>query len=102
MDAEPAPAILQPDAIARIGLQASPAAMNTDLQPFALHRQARGDDYPMRASHFFDPMVKGVFQQRLQQERGHGRRMCGGVDLPIDLRSEEHTSELQSQSNLVC
>src|SRR5688572_30944630 len=24
------------------------------------------------------------------------------VDVPADLRSEEHTSELQSQSNLVC
>src|SRR2546430_13557752 len=25
-----------------------------------------------------------------------------GVDAPVDERSEEHTSELQSQSNLVC
>src|SRR5438270_7126971 len=31
----------------------------------------------------------------------HGRRWCpAGIALPI--RSEEHTSELQSQSNLVC
>src|SRR2546427_4065905 len=29
----------------------------------------------------------------------HGR---GRSDLDLDLRSEEHTSELQSQSNLVC
>src|SRR5688572_31073085 len=36
--------------------------------------------------------------------RGHGGRGCGqGQERRgADLRSEEHTSELQSQSNLVC
>src|SRR2546430_13693741 len=29
-------------------------------------------------------------------------RHCGDGDLPFPARSEEHTSELQSQSNLVC
>src|SRR5256886_11594924 len=28
--------------------------------------------------------------------------LCGGVSALIKARSEEHTSELQSQSNLVC
>src|SRR3989475_8406996 len=37
---------------------------------------------------------------------GHGRHparvLAMGVDQRRDIRSEEHTSELQSQSNLVC
>src|SRR5438270_10260012 len=32
----------------------------------------------------------------------HGRASRGGPDTPRKVRSEEHTSELQSQSNLVC
>src|SRR2546430_11543876 len=32
----------------------------------------------------------------------HGGPTMDGVDLNRPLRSEEHTSELQSQSNLVC
>src|SRR2546430_11191114 len=31
-----------------------------------------------------------------------GRRRVAGADQGADVRSEEHTSELQSQSNLVC
>src|SRR2546427_12869354 len=31
-----------------------------------------------------------------------GKLFRGGRQLPDELRSEEHTSELQSQSNLVC
>src|SRR5690606_41040357 len=36
--------------------------------------------------------------------RGHGRRIivCLRLELPLLLRSEEHTSELQSRENLVC
>src|SRR5690625_6243286 len=30
------------------------------------------------------------------------RRAAGGGDGPLDLRSEEHTSELQSRGQLVC
>src|SRR2546430_4672001 len=39
-------------------------------------------------------------------QRANQRRAQGGIDDhfpgPSDFRSEEHTSELQSQSNLVC
>src|SRR5205085_12162075 len=39
----------------------------------------------------------------LQQERAHGVGIALGFAVPsVALRSEEHTSELQSQSNLVC
>src|SRR5260370_30283070 len=53
-----------------------------------------------------------VVRERLERARGKRRRMTslnaiadliGSVDgLPTDLRSEEHTSELQSHLNLVC
>src|SRR2546430_8892755 len=56
--------------------------------------------------------VPGAGQQRrvsARASRGAGRRLrrhqgrCGSHWRPgRDLRSEEHTSELQSQSNLVC
>src|SRR2546430_8490312 len=42
------------------------------------------------------PRLSGTFIQLLEQ---HGRWDDGQWD---ELRSEEHTSELQSQSNLVC
>src|SRR2546427_12785596 len=43
----------------------------------------------------------GAFEQRGAVEAL--RQLPGGVQpLCLDLRSEEHTSELQSQSNLVC
>src|SRR5256886_11877958 len=48
-----------------------------------------------------------VLERELDQRRGLGRVVHGGVDgvgVPAirEVRSEEHTSELQSQSNLVC
>src|SRR2546430_9083778 len=45
-----------------------------------------------RLDHLPEPL------QRRRQRRGH--RRVGAA--PGELRSEEHTSELQSQSNLVC
>src|SRR2546430_6814537 len=39
---------------------------------------------------------------RVRHERGHGGAEVQGAGVSEDLRSEEHTSELQSQSNLVC
>src|SRR2546427_4795689 len=41
----------------------------------------------------------GDLDGRLRVHRRHLRQLRDGVDA---LRSEEHTSELQSQSNLVC
>src|SRR2546427_9515756 len=40
---------------------------------------------------------------RVQQSNFHDNRMLRMAEMPrIEVRSEEHTSELQSQSNLVC
>src|SRR5688572_32590942 len=52
------------------------------------------------------PMAPGIEEILLPGE-GSARRKAGttanGVSVPVELwRSEEHTSELQSQSNLVC
>src|SRR2546430_7080838 len=50
-----------------------------------------------------------LFRSQLQvEQRGRGRDAAadrfarGAVQLLSEIRSEEHTSELQSQSNLVC
>src|SRR2546427_4103623 len=49
------------------------------------------------------PRARGVLRRRAHQVAG-GVLVPdpGDVPVPIILRSEEHTSELQSQSNLVC
>src|SRR5688572_32383191 len=48
----------------------------------------------------------GVLDNQVGRERmlAHVTEIAAATDLPVsaDLRSEEHTSELQSQSNLVC
>src|SRR5438270_8263229 len=49
-------------------------------------------DFPELAVGFFDPMPKAV--------RGKSGHVASEHE--INQRSEEHTSELQSQSNLVC
>src|SRR2546430_6517136 len=45
-----------------------------------------------------------LFRSRVHRFRRHGVRLGGATGGPgrDELRSEEHTSELQSQSNLVC
>src|SRR2546430_11220740 len=46
-----------------------------------------------------------LFRSRGRSKRGQYPQAAGRADgsrLPPGLRSEEHTSELQSQSNLVC
>src|SRR2546430_7603571 len=56
------------------------------------------------------PLVRCVHEAARRQHRGVARRPDQGVEseavgpqpVGIDQRSEEHTSELQSQSNLVC
>src|SRR5256886_4948616 len=55
-------------------------------------QEVRGDDRPL---------VSGDRRQR--QAAGSGGGVARRVDARVgDTRSEEHTSELQSQSNLVC
>src|SRR2546427_4039569 len=49
---------------------------------------------PVRGDHAIEAMVR--------RARGAGSRRRGVGDYAHRLRSEEHTSELQSQSNLVC
>src|SRR5688572_32155500 len=54
---------------------------------------------------FEDPIVEEVHQtrQRLLTKYGGSEGYAEHLrQLEIELRSEEHTSELQSQSNLVC
>src|SRR2546430_10454678 len=43
-----------------------------------------------------------VAQQRALERRAHDPALAGDDHGRIEVRSEEHTSELQSQSNLVC
>src|SRR5688572_32482060 len=45
-----------------------------------------------------DPRIRRGSDERFRRAEGHG----AVVNLPPVGRSEEHTSELQSQSNLVC
>src|SRR5438270_10293742 len=61
-------------------------------------------DAPRRNRQMVSPLcgLPDAGRRRIGGQHPH----CGTVDLPNDLRirirSEEHTSELQSQSNLVC
>src|SRR2546430_9750491 len=49
------------------------------------------------------PLARGDLErQRVVQEPGVQRQRGGEVDQAAHARSEEHTSELQSQSNIVC
>src|SRR2546427_1487385 len=63
---------------------------------------------PQRHHHGIGVELEGVeIEERHQHEEREPRDALVGVeiaarDLPGDPRSEEHTSELQSQSNLVC
>src|SRR5438046_5833124 len=43
-----------------------------------------------------------AYSQERGENRGGGRLLRGGGVLPTPARSEEHTSELQSLTNLVC
>src|SRR5438270_13743673 len=62
--------------------------------------------FPTRRSSDLRGEHVGLFVERLVDLRddfGSGRAKLGlGVGRQVDERSEEHTSELQSQSNLVC
>src|SRR2546427_9222210 len=44
-------------------------------------------------------LFQGASGRRIKQRQGGG---CGNAQHGPSIRSEEHTSELQSQSNLVC
>src|SRR5207244_9625437 len=63
----------------------------------------QGDDgLPARRQHIVDARLQTALTiQAARLEKGAGPRV-GFVDQPVDLRSEEHTSELQSPDHLVC
>src|SRR2546430_8258302 len=48
-----------------------------------------------------EALLEAVLGDR-EEELGGGAEAAHQGDQELDLRSEEHTSELQSQSNLVC
>src|SRR2546430_10868305 len=48
------------------------------------------------------PILAIVFHRRLLETQPHAQARNETVPLRQTIRSEEHTSELQSQSNLVC
>src|SRR2546430_17657449 len=82
----------------------------TEIYTLSLHDalpiyQAKGDPCPDRAC---DPTGKMKRRGKADARGGTidriepGGHRCGGRDSTGQERSEEHTSELQSQSNLVC
>src|SRR2546430_5576517 len=67
-----------------------------------LFRSLRQDPEPVHAARF--PGEVGPAPVAPLRGTGHRRARHGGLPRPLPAlpRSEEHTSELQSQSNLVC
>src|SRR2546430_1596571 len=60
---------------------------------------------PPRSTFFPSTALSGSRGHRARLHRWPGTRLCPGLpasNSPVAVRSEEHTSELQSQSNLVC
>src|SRR2546430_5493741 len=67
--------------------------------------QKRLSDLPFvqqRVPHLLELLVVKVFAVAEQAASGLPLGVTGASASAADLRSEEHTSELQSQSNLVC
>src|SRR2546430_8458279 len=58
-----------------------------------------GELYQVRNRSFQDPLN---FPPKLVERISGLGSIAGGIDAAPTARSEEHTSELQSQSNLVC
>src|SRR5688572_31375380 len=73
-----------------------------------LFRSEAGDDAPLEQEHEHhdrdgdDHGRGGDGGRRALELGGAGEEGQGGGHRPGRIRSEEHTSELQSQSNLVC
>src|SRR5205085_12368973 len=82
----------------RLALPSFPTRRSSDLgvgspdERLAVGKPARGTVYP-NAYHQGTQVVIEVRDGRRSDKRSHGQ---------ASQRSEEHTSELQSQSNLVC
>src|SRR5688572_31739783 len=68
-----------------------PAEGIADEAERPLHREGHGVHRLLRST-----------AEHFDASRRRHRRRCTGLGLTSTLRSEEHTSELQSQSNLVC
>src|SRR2546427_8655371 len=73
----------------------------TPLSRFGVRREIRAGDEPRGTAR--SPRRTDLVHGDGERVRTRGRRAGHGqLGLPPRLRSEEHTSELQSQSNLVC
>src|SRR2546430_11933303 len=79
------------------GLPAPEGSLERDQQP--VEARGLGAVAALRGQHAEQPSVLLVLGVRASQV---GSDRAGGVRVSGRIRSEEHTSELQSQSNLVC
>src|SRR5256886_9450183 len=66
----------------------------------AARQDARGD--PADGDRAARPVRPATAREWIRVSSGHPVAARARVGLPVRGRSEEHTSELQSQSNLVC
>src|SRR5438270_12817324 len=67
-----------------------------------IRRPPRSTLFPYRRSSDLDMVQVRVRDQRVLDRELLGNRQRARHGARVDQRSEEHTSELQSQSNLVC
>src|SRR2546430_12744100 len=70
----------------------------TGLSPAAVSYALRG----MQVSADTEQRVREAAEKLGYEADPIARALAGGATAVVGLRSEEHTSELQSQSNLVC
>src|SRR2546427_3396066 len=67
------------------------------LFPYTTLFRSREDELEQRAGE-----ARARLDEREHRARGDVEALERALEIETDLRSEEHTSELQSQSNLVC
>src|SRR5205085_2964759 len=92
--------------VAPSDLHSFPTRRSSDLALQVIERRGQGlRGYGDIQRHDRAPPNSGHALQQTRHRRGAIRLAPGHLDVPLNLRhlrSEEHTSELQSQSNLVC
>src|SRR2546430_9994939 len=84
-----------------------PVGLDREGDPRAVSpRRPLGERHPAAVVGLHLPGCGETTEVVLADERGRGLRQCRRIEpatqRPFVGRSEEHTSELQSQSNLVC
>src|SRR5688572_32501541 len=79
------------------------ATATTEIYTLSLHDALPILSEQLRVRVAFRLQRESCRQRYVREERAHGRlRLLSGRERDAFARSEEHTSELQSQSNLVC